>query len=201
MVSFYCFRYNHRFNPHTSGFIGYNFTDRDFEGLTEDYTVHEGLVGVEHAFSPETSLALGGGYFNQRNEISEDVDGYSYNVSLVKTFERGRFLIGGNGGWDEDFLERRRTFIRYYSANARVEYRLMEKLNSYAGAFYRRERNSANQDRYIRRGTIGLGYALLQWLTLSLDYAYADRNDDIPFRDYEVNRVTLRLAASKLYIW
>ena len=88
-------KYIHRFNPHTSGFFGFNFTDRDFDGPTEDYQVNEALLGFEHIISPELSLSLGGGYFRQINEISPDRDGYLYNVSLIDTFERGTLTQRG----------------------------------------------------------------------------------------------------------
>jgi hypothetical protein len=193
-------RYIRRFNPHTSGFLGYIFTDRNFKGLTEDYKVNEILVGFDHAFTRDMSLSLSGGYFIWKRQVSKDEDDYTYSAVFTKTFDRGSFSIGGDGGWDEDFLVRaRRGFIRYWSANTGVQYQLLEKLNGSAGIVYRREKDQDNQEREIRRGTIGLGWAFLQWLTLSLDYVYADRDDDIDTLDYTNNRITLRLAAGKLY--
>jgi hypothetical protein len=193
-------RYIRRFNPRTSGSLSYIYADRDFEGLTEDYKVNEILAGFDHAFSPDLSLSLGGGYFNWKRERSDDADDYFFRASVENTFQRGRFTIGGSGGWDEDFLARnRRGFRRYWNANAGVEYRFMEKLNGYANGTYRREKIEGGLEREIRRGTIGLGYSFLQWLTLSLDYVYRDRQDDNPNLDYTDNRVSLRLAASKLY--
>ena len=193
-------RYIYRFSPHTSGFIGYTFTVRNFEGPTEDYRVNNFSLGFEHAFSQEVSLSLGGGYYMQNNENSPNVDGYLYNASLVKNIERGNFFIGGNGGWDEDFLQANvRSFLKYYGANGGFQYQLLSNLNSYANGSYRRERDQADQTREIWSANLGLGWSFLQWLTLSLDYVYADRNDENPSLSYKDNRVTLKLAASKLY--
>jgi hypothetical protein len=193
-------RYIHRFNPHTSGFIGINYTDRDFDGPTEDYQVNEALLGFEHIISPELSLSLGGGYFKQINEISPDQDGYLYNVSLVDTFERGTLTIGGTGGWDEDFLEAtRRGFVKYYGANANIQYMLLQNLNGYAGGSYRHEKDQANLRRDIRRGNIGLSWSFLRWFALTLDYVYADRDDEIEIQSYTDNRITLRLTTSRLF--
>ena len=60
-------RYIHRFTPHTRGSIGYDFTNRNFEGLTEGYRIHEGTLGIEHSFSRNLSLSLQGGIFAQDN--------------------------------------------------------------------------------------------------------------------------------------
>ena len=195
-------RYIHRFTPHSRGSIGYDFTNRSFEGFTEDYEVHEGTVGLEHVFSPDLSLSIGGGYFIQQNEISNDVTGYSYDASLAKRFERGSFTIGGQGGWDEAYLEaERRGFTKYWSANTRLEYRLMERLNSYAGGSFRQDTDSENREWETWRGNCGLRLGFLRWFSLSLDYSYAERDDDIDTGDYRVNKVMLLLTATKPYRW
>jgi opacity protein-like surface antigen len=191
-------RYNYRFTPHTRGSIGYNFTNRNFEGLTEDYKIQEGSVSFEHAFSPDLSVSIGGGYFIQQNEISDDEPGYSYDASLAKRFERGSFTIGGRGGWDEAYLEaERRGFIRFWSANTRLDYRIIEPLSLYAGASYRQDKDPTDREWKTWRGNCGLRWAFLRWFSLSLDYSYAERDDDVDTEDYSVNRVMLLLTATK----
>jgi len=195
-------RYIHRFTPHTRGSIGYDFTNRNFEMLTEDYKIHEETLGFEHAFSPRLSLSLQGGIFTQDNKRSNDETGYSYNASLVKRFERGSFTIGGRGGWDEAYLEAEpRGFTKYWSADSRLEYQLMERLYSYAGGSLRHNRDSENRQWETWRGSCGLRLEFLRWFSLSLDYSYAERDDDVDTEDFRVNRVMLLLTASKLYRW
>jgi len=195
-------RYIYRFTPHSRGSIGYDFTNRSFEGFTEDYEVHEGTVGLEHVFSPDLSLSIGGGYFIQQNEISNDVTGYSYDASLAKRFERGSFTIGGQGGWDEAYLEaERRGFIRFWSANTRLDYQIMEPLSVYGGVSYRQDSDQDNRESRTWRGNCGLRWAFLRWFSLSLDYSYAERDDDVDTGDYRVNRVMLILTGSKQYRW
>jgi opacity protein-like surface antigen len=192
-------KYIHRFTPHTSGSISYDFTNRNFEGLTdEDYKVHEGFVSFEHTFSPGLFVSIGGGYFIQQIEISDDETGYSYDVSLVKRFERGSFTIGGRGGWDEAYLEAERGgFIRFWSANTRLDYRIMEPLSVYGGISYRQDKDPADREWKTWRGNCGLRWPFLRWFSLSLDYSYAERDDDVDTEDYRVNRVMLLLTASK----
>ena len=196
-------QYIYRITPYTRGSIGYNFTNRNFEGLTEeDYKVHEGSVSFEHAFSPDLSVSIGGGPFIQQNEISDDETGYSYDALLVKRFERGSFTIGGRGGWDEAYLEaERRGFTTYWSANTTLDYQIMEPLSVYGGVSYRQDKDPADREWETRRGNSGLRWAFLRWFSLSLDYSYAVRDDDVNTEDFRVNRVMLLLTASKQLRW
>jgi hypothetical protein len=193
-------RYIHRFTPYTRGSTRYNLTTRNFEGDTEDYKVHEGALGFEHSFSPDLSLSLEGGVFTPKNERSEDETGYSYDASLVKGFKRGSFTIGGRGGWDEAYLEaERRGFTKYWSANTRLEYQLMERLNSYMAGSYRQDKDPADREWKTWRGNCGLRLEFLRRFSLSLDYSYAQRDDDVDTEDYRGNTVMLTLTASKSY--
>jgi len=195
-------RYLYRFSPHTTGFVGYGYTTRDFDGETEDYDVQEGSVGFEHAFSPDFSVTLEGGYFVRKNDYSDDDSGPTYEASLIKTFSRGRFTIGGSGGWDEAYLEAEaRGFTRYWSANTAVEYQILESLRGYAGGGYRWDEDRDDREWETWQGNCGLTWEFLRWYALSLDYTYADRDDDVDIDDYTVNRVMLRLTAGRLFRW
>jgi hypothetical protein len=195
-------RYMHRFTPHTRGSIGYDFENRNFDGLSEDYDVHTGSIGFDHEFSPDLSLSIGGGYFIQKNDWSDDEDGYTYNVALIKQFERGSLTIGGAGGWDENYLDAERTgFSRYWSVNTNADYQILEALNGYVSGLYRTDKEANSQKQETWRGNCGIRWTFLRWFSLSLDYSYADRNDDNNIDDYTDNRVMLILNASKLYRW
>jgi len=195
-------KYIYRFSPHTRGSIGYEFETRDFDGPSENYDVHTGSVGFEHAFSPDLSIILGGGYFIQNNDRSGNEDGYTYNASLLKEFERGSITIGGNGGWDENYLDaERRGFSRYWSVNANADYQVLEALTSYVGGSYRTDKETNGEKRETWRGNCGIRWSFLRWFSLSLDYSYADRNNDNDMGDYSDSRVMLILNASRLYRW
>jgi hypothetical protein len=196
-------RYLHRFTPHTTGSLGYHFTNRDFDGLTEDYEVHDGLIGFEHFFSPDFSVSLGAGYFSVKNERSDDEDGLTYDASLIKRFARGSFAIGGSGGWDEHYLEaERRGLTRYWSADTRLEYRILEPLSGYVGGSYRQDERDLDKRKWkTSRGNCGLAWAFHRWVSLSLDYTYVERDDDVDAEDYKANRVMLIVTGSRLFKW
>lgn len=192
----------HRFTLHTTGSIGYGFTSRRFDGDTENYDVHEGSIGFEHAFSQDLSLAVEGGYFLQENEQSSNETGYTYNVSLINQFENGSLTLGGSGGWSDSYLDvDRRGFTHYWSANMHTEYQLWESFNVYAGGSYRHNRDSGNREWENWEGNGGLIWAFSHWSSLSLDYFYRETNDDVDTEDYVDNRVMLTISANRLFRW
>jgi len=197
-------RYIRRFSPQTQAYILYNYSTRDFDGSSKDFDVHDGSVGLNHAFSPEYSAGAGAGYFVRTSDISEDQDGLSYFASLTKKLARGSVTIGGTGGWAEQYISRDTTsgFTKYYSGYARGDYQVLEPVVVYANASYRQDKEGITGRTWeTLRGNAGLRWTFLRWFALSLDYSYAQRNDDISTADYDVNRVALILTASKLFIW
>jgi hypothetical protein len=196
------FRYIYRFNPNTSAYVDYGYSDRDFDGPTPNYKVHHISGGFDHAFSPETSLLLSGGYFIQDNELFGETSDYLYNIRFTRQFQYGNFSIGGRGGWDENYLDAQRFgFTRYSTADETLDYQVAERLNLIAGGSYRLDRDNLNFEWTTARGNFGLRWTFLQFLSLSLDYRHIERYSDIPGDKFKVNSITLRLAASRLYRW
>ena len=193
-------RYIRRFNPHTTGSIHYGFSKRDFDGLSEDYKVHEGTLGFDHSFSEDLTVSLSGGFFIQNNETSDDDSGYSYNLLLTRRFDRGSISIGGQGGWREAYLEaERRGFTKYQGFNANFEYQVMETLTNYAAGAYTQNKDPSNRKWNNIRINYGFRYTFLRWFTASLDYSYQTRDDDMNTGDYDVNRVMLIITAARLF--
>jgi hypothetical protein len=199
-------RYIRRFSPHSRAYVGYTFSTRDFDGITEDYVVHDGYVGVEHAFSPQYSIAARAGYFIQINDISEeDQDGPSFTASLTRNFDRGSVTLGGEGGWEEEYLARGfgRTsgFTEYYGGYARITYQVFEPVRIFAGGSYRHDKDELNIRSDVVRANGGFTWTFLRWFSLTVSYTYADRNDDIELNSYTDNRVTATLTAAKPFRW
>ena len=195
-------RYTFQFAPQTSAFFVYSFANRDFDGSTPDYKVNQAVLGFDHAFSPNTSLLLSGGYYVQNNDLFGDIDGYPYDVRLTTRSQYVTFSIGGRGGWSENFLDAQRFgFTRYTTADARLDYQAAERLNFYAGGYWRLDRDNLNFEWTTNSGNVGLTWSFLQYFSLSLDYRYVARRSDIPADEYTGNRVMLRLNVGKLYRW
>jgi len=195
-------RYIYTFTPYTTVNLGYRLTTRNFEGDDEDYNIHDISTGFDHAFSSDFNVSASVGVFKQKNEMSDDETGYTYSALLIKAFERGSFSIGGDGGWDENYLEAdRRGFTKYWSVRTTLSYQILETLSCHAGGFYRANEEESNRNWERIQGDCGLTWTFLRWFLLSLRYSYAERIDDVSADEYNDNRVTLTLTGSRLYRW
>ncbi|MBW1997917.1 MAG: hypothetical protein JRJ29_08120 [Deltaproteobacteria bacterium] len=191
-------RYLYRFTQNTKFFLGGKYTDRHFDGPTENYKVYDGLAGYEHFFSPYFSLSLAGGYFVLKRVTSDDRDGYTYDVSLKKRFRRGSVSINSSSGWDEIYLATEdRGLVRYWSGNLAAEYQIMEQVNIYAEGSYRLNKDLTARRWETLRGLGGIRVTFLRRFSFSMDYIYAENDDDIDTDDYRNNRVVATLTISR----
>ena len=194
--------YIYRFTPHTRGTLEYNFTTRDFEGQSEDYKVHEGAVGFSHSFSRELDLSAEVGYLIQDNDRSGNEGGADYDLLLTRQFDRGTWTVGGRGGWNESYLEaERRGFSRYWSVESGVRYRVLESVETHGEGSYRTDKDDTGRKWDSLRGNFGIRWSFMRWFSLSLDYTYSERDDDINTSDYTDNRVMLTLTGARLFRW
>lgn len=198
-------RYLHRVDPQLSGYLSYAYTTRDFDNtiFREDYDVHTAMVGVEKLFSAQTSLTAAVGYFIQEPERSDNESGPAYNVFFRQAYQRGRFLVGVAGGWDEQYLEaENRGFVEYRSYEASGEYQFLEKLSGYAGALYREDMyQQVDIDTDSWRANAGIRWAFHRYVSLMFDYTYSTRDSDDPDDEYDNNRFMVVLTGSKPYVW
>jgi hypothetical protein len=198
-------RYTRRFMPNSKAYVGYNYATYDFAGrLQQDFSVHEGTIGLEHSFSPEYTVAASGGYFITVNEITGNQDGPTYAASLTRRFARGAITVGGNGGWNYGNLQQTlgvtTGFSQYYGGYLNGAYQVLERVNVYAGASYRYDKYTLNKTDFFR-GNCGLRWGFLRYFNLALDYSYSQYHEDLGVNQYTDNRVSLTIGASKLYKW
>lgn len=197
--------YLRRFSQNSTGYVGYTYTTRDFQGLTEDYVIHNATIGLNHIFSPEYTLSASLGYFLLVNDISDNLSGPTYTLALRRNFSRGSITFGGVGGWEQVYLTRglfqTTGLTRYYSGYVNGTYQLLERLGVYAGVSYRHDKDQLDVKSRFIQGNCGLKWTFLRWFSLALDYTYADRNDDIEINSYTDNRAMLILSVSKPYRW
>jgi hypothetical protein len=197
-------RYLRRFDPQAIGYVSYTYTERDFDpGFRRDYTIHTGRVGLDKQFSPRTALNAGLGYFIQEEDGAGSESGPAYHLYLRKNYQRGNFVIGGAGGWDEQYLEaENRGFVEFYSVEGSGEYIFLETLNGYASGIYRQDMymNNDVEDK-TWRGTVGLRWIVHRYVSVLLDYTHVSRTSDLPENEYDDNRYMLVLTGSKPFFW
>jgi hypothetical protein len=195
-------RYMRLFSTHTSVSFAYRYTRRDFEISIRDYQIHDWFIGLDHAFSEHWDISVGGGSSHTlRKDLPSESDPLA-DFSLSKRFERGSFNFNVRGGWDERYLAADATGLtRFASTNADLSYQLAERVNSRVNIGYRWNQDVIGRKWENYSGRCGLGWPILRWLSLYLDYYYTQRNDDIETANYSRNQVMLRLTASHLHKW
>ena len=195
-------RYIRRFSEYTSVSCVYRYTRRDFEISGRDYQIHDWFIGLDHAFSEHWDISVGGGSSHTQSEGSPSESDPLANFSLSKRFERGSFSFGVRGGWDERYLAADATGLtRFASTNAGLSYQLAERVNSSVNIGYRWNQDEIGEKWENYSGGCGLGWPILRWLSLSLNYSYTQRNDERETANYSRNQVMLRLTASHLHKW
>jgi hypothetical protein len=198
-------RYLRRFNPNSTGYVGYNFTTFDYErALPQDFNIHNPLVGVNHSFSPEYTVSASVGYFIRVNEITENQDGPTYTASLTRRFSRGSVTVGGDGGWSYQNLQQgiglTTGFSKYYSGYASGTYEILQGVNVYGRVSYRQDKYTLDRAEYIL-GNVGMRWNFLRYFHMALDYSYVQRIENLGINEYTDNRIMLSIGASKLYQW
>jgi hypothetical protein len=194
--------YRYRYNPNSTVFMHYDFTNRDFKGDTTDYEVYEGTLGLEKNISQDVSYNVSAGYFLRKNDLDESDGGLNADISITKTFNRGSFNISGRSGWDEAYLEaENRGFTKYQSITSSFNYRATENLSNNISVSYRQDKDETEISRKSKTVSAGYGWSwsFLRYYSMSLDYTCFVRDDYIDTDDYLVNRVMFRLRWSRPY--
>lgn len=192
--------YLYNFSQHLTASADYGISLRNFKGISEDYFVHEANIGFIQQLSTNLSFSLSGGYFVQKPDNSDDNNGYMFDLSLSKSFDRGDFLINISSGWNEAYLEsERRGFTDFQSLTSSFNYQVTENINNYASISYRQNRDETNRKSKTIGVNYGWGWTFLRDYSMSLDYSCLTRDDDLNTNDYMVNRVNLIIKWSKPY--
>jgi len=190
-------RYTYRFNPRASIFCEYTYLTRDFDPPSIDYDVHRPTLGMEYKFSPTLTGTVQGGYFWQNPEEGSRTRGPSFNVSLTKTEARTTYILSLNGGYTEDYFSaENRGFTKTYTANGTITHRLTEKLSVGATGSIGRATFSNDQKDWIWGISGNASYALLRWLSLSLQGAYNGNHSNMSDLDYAQYRGMFRITAT-----
>jgi hypothetical protein len=185
-------RYTYRFNPRTLVFGEYTFQRREFEKQvsipTSDYDVHIPAIGFEHAFSPTLSLSAKFGYFWQIRQRESNETGPVYDIVITQRAQKTTYTLGFQGGYTEDYFTAQNLgFARYHQVIGTITHQLMERFAvTLSGRYQRPMFNDGRLDN-IWGVTAGASYRILRWLTLGLDFSYAE---DYANRDKEINNYT-----------
>ena len=195
--------YTYRFSPETQGNLSYTYDSFDYLGATEDYAAHSSSLELAHQFTEQVSGSISGGYYILDKEEGDNEGGFTGTASFSHSIEKGSIALSASTGYRQQFFEVENLGLsKFYSASARFDYQLMERLSTTFSGFYNRDdfQQETVADRKDQEwgGRAALNCLLLRWLSGSLSYQYRQRDSSIGANDYIDNRVTLMLTASYL---
>ncbi len=196
--------YTYRFNPDASIFGEFSFQSRVFAKPPRgvfinfpDYNVYQPTIGFEYKFSPTLSLRARGGYFWQVVQDGSSQTGPVYDIVITQHTQRTTYTLGAQGGYTEDYFTARNLgFAKYHQVIGTISYQLMEKLNVTISGRYQRPEFDTGQIDNIWGAAAGVSYRILRWMTVGLDFSYAQDHSNIQTNSYTDFQGMFRLTGT-----
>jgi len=189
-----------RFSRYLEGFVQYAHTVVEYGGNSEDFQIYNPSAGFNYTISDDTSFSLEMGYAFLNRDEEDDESFISAIGNLTKTFRRGSINIIGSSGYEvSDFGAENLGVVEFYELGGSVTYQLTRHLSSNVFGSYRNneyiEETPEREDKITRAG-LGLSMQALEWMLLSLDYAYSTVDSTVDIEEYDENRVRFRITLS-----
>jgi len=185
-----------RFGVHFFGYVGYTHTVANYEGTTEDSTIYNPSIGFNYDIEKDISITFNAGYFYAEFETSDSESGGTGDIRLIKRFERGKINLSALGGADYSYLDSEQSgFNVFYEGAVSGTYQIAKHFNGNIFGSYRNSdyTDSDRKDETITTG-VGLGWQVLEWMQLGLEYRYRTFDTTLDTDDYDENRVGVKIT-------
>jgi hypothetical protein len=195
-------RFNYKFSRVFTGFLQYRYANLNYDGLTEDYQIHEPTVGITYDGFRNYSIFLRVGWYVQDRDLTGSDSDPVIDSVITRTFEKGTLSLALRGGADVSARGSQNLgFTRFYAGDLRGSYRFLRQLSGDAYISYGyydypdqidiTQEGVDNRLDKIASAGVGVTYTPLQWLAIRLTYDFRDSNSNSFQNDYRVNRVLL----------
>ena len=198
---------NYYMTPLTKVFGHYGYSQTNFDGFQNDYTIHNIAMGTDHQFSPTLNLSGEGGISLLQKDNFADTNAVYLRILLNKTWERSSLSLSADSGLDERYFSGTddQGLSRYWAVTSSFNYTFIKDVTGSASLSYR-------DDTYLDRvpeekqqqlqGTAGLAYSFARWYQIALRYSYIHYDADLETNRYNDHRILLQLSAAKdLFKW
>ncbi|HPE06931.1 MAG TPA: outer membrane beta-barrel protein [Smithellaceae bacterium] len=186
-----------RFTPRATASLKGAYTKQTYTDDLLDYEIYETSVGLSYQFSPTLSAAAEVGYYWMEPTIGSKQDGVTFRVDITQLDARTTYRLSMQGGYTQDlFTSQNLGFREYYRATGSITHFLDRRLS--VGCTGSVERAESEPDRRDTIWTAGanITYLPLQWLQVSLGYAYQQDDSNYAINEYKENRVMLSFTAT-----
>jgi uncharacterized protein (PEP-CTERM system associated) len=158
--------------------------------------VYNPKLGFSRNLYENINVTLTGGYGTRKADKADDKDVFTGRLDFSSQYKRLNATVYGEKGFFDDYTSAESLgFYKFWRAGFNGRYQFLERLWLNAFIYFEEDEFvdiDVTEKYYNCRAT--LNYRILKWAYLSLDYQYNERDSDIPFGDYERNRVFFRIT-------
>ena len=192
-------RYTYYFSPRTSVFAEYRYVNKDLDKESPDffdYEVHNPRVGFSRDLYENLNLTVSGGYAARKADDTGDEEFFTGRLDFSGEYKSLNATVYGERGFFDDYTDADSDgFYKFWRTGLDARYQILERLWLDAFLFFSKDK-FADRDRTDKfyNARARLNYRILKWAYLSLGYQYNERDSNIPFDDYQRNRVFFRIT-------
>ena len=193
----------HRLDIDTTISASAGAVSMNFNGDTADYAIYDLGLGLTRAFTENSGIALGAGYYYQDvYQGIEDEDGLSGYINLWIKTVRYSLSIEITKGYDEVYFDGEDLGFSHCSVfGASFNYLMAHALSLGIQTYYREDTFPQALPHEVKERTwefeCDLGWMVNNWLSVSVGYTHWDRDANSIDYEYQDNRLMLKLTASK----
>jgi uncharacterized protein (PEP-CTERM system associated) len=120
-----------------------------------------------------------------------------YDIVITQSAERTTYTLGVQGGYTEDYFTAQNLgFAKYHQVIGTITHQLtQEAALNFSGRFQRPTYTSGEFDNIWGVGT-GVSYRILRWMTLALDFSYAQNHSNKESNNYTDFKGIFRITAT-----
>ena len=208
-------RYEHIFTltayyqlfPKTSIFGEYNFGSIEYDVTTtnSDSDYNQGRLGLKGELTSKLTGIVKAGYKSSDYDqaAKDDFEGITTYLNLIyELWERSTVKLYGERGAVESSY-RTNSYFAMNKIGLKLDYELSDKLFLTTGGSYGLNKYpdqtteaslSAKRKDRIYNALIGLRYEMKEWVYISGEYEYKQRDSEFSTFDYEDNKVSVKVS-------
>jgi hypothetical protein len=192
-------RYTYYFSPRTSVFAEYRYVNKDLDEESADffdYEIQNPRVGFSLDLYENLNLTVSGGYALRKADDTDDDEIFTGRLYSSGEYKSLNVTVYGERGFFDDYTSADSDgFYKFWRTGLDARYQILERLWFDASLFFEKDK-FVDRDRTDKfyNARARLNYRILKRAYLSLDYQYNERDSNIPFDDYQRNRVFFRIT-------
>jgi hypothetical protein len=169
---------------------------RTYDGDLSDYDAYQAQLIFRHEFNQYLEGQVGAGY--QKRDFDEanldDQNEFVFHGILTGATDRSKLEVSAEKSMVDFTTEDQ--YFNAYRVDLFGEHIFLEAIRVYVGGYYQfSDYIDSNREDDTYNGNVGLGYKFFRKLfEVSLEYSYTERDSNESGRDYQENRVFLRLS-------